>query len=106
MIYDITHVTEVDYEEKVSVSHHLARLKPRRTDRQRPLEHAWRWAPAPAVLREHVDILGNPVAFFAMEGPHRGLSVTSQAAVEVAAPPPLPATSPAWKSSATAPKPC
>jgi transglutaminase-like putative cysteine protease len=98
MIYDITHVTEVDYEEKVSVSHHVARLTPRRTDRQRPIEHAWRFTPAPAVLREHEDIYGNPVAFFAMEGPHRHLSVTSRAAVEVTAPPPLPPGSPAWET--------
>jgi transglutaminase-like putative cysteine protease len=50
------------------------------------------------VLREHEDIYGNPVAFFAVEGPHRRLSVTSRAAVEVAAPPPLPARSPAWET--------
>jgi transglutaminase-like putative cysteine protease len=98
MIYDITHVTEVDYEQKVSVSHHVARLTPRPTDRQRPIEQAWRFAPAPAVLREHQDIFGNTVAFFAMEGPHRRLTVTSRAAVEVAAPPPLPAHSPAWET--------
>jgi transglutaminase-like putative cysteine protease len=98
MIYDITHVTDVDYEEKVSVSCHLARLMPRRTDRQRPIEHAWRFAPAPAVRREHVDIFGNPVAFFAMEGPHRRLSVTSRAAVEVTPPAPLPGRSPAWET--------
>ena len=98
MIYDITHVTEVDYEDKVSVSHHVARLTPRRTDRQRPIEHAWRFTPAPAVLREHEDIYGHPVAFFAVEGPHRRLSVTSRAAVEVAAPPPLPSHAPAWET--------
>jgi len=98
MIYDITHVTEVDYEEKVSVSHHVARLTPRRTDRQRPIEHAWRFTPTPAVLREHEDIFGNPVAFFAVEGPHRRLSVTSRAPVDVAAPPPLPGRSPAWET--------
>jgi transglutaminase-like putative cysteine protease len=98
MIYEITHVTEVDYEEKVSVSHHVARLTPRRTDRQRPIEHAWRFTPTPAVLREHEDIFGNPVAFFAVEGPHRRLSVTSRATVDVAPPPPLPGRSPAWET--------
>ena len=98
MIYDITHVTEIDYEERVSVSHHLARLQPRRSTRQVPLAHTWAFDPAPAVLREHDDGYGNPVAFFAMQGPHRRLSVTSRAAVDVAGPPPLPATSPAWES--------
>ena len=50
------------------------------------------------MLREHQDFFGNPVAFFAMQGPHRRLSVTSRAAVDVAAPPPLPARSPAWET--------
>ena len=98
MIYDITHVTEFDYEERVSVSHHVARLTPRRSGRQTPLAHTWTFDPAPAVLREHQDVFGNPVAFFAMQGPHRRLSVTSRAAVDVAAPPPLPARSPAWET--------
>ena len=74
MIYDITHVTEFDYEERVSVSHHVARLTPRRL---RPADAArahLAFDPAPAVLREHQDIFGNPVAFFAMQGPHRRLS--------------------------------
>jgi len=98
MIYDITHVTEIDYEERVSVSHHVARLRPRRSTCQAPLAHAWTFDPAPAVLREHQDLYGNPVAFFAMQGPHRRLSVSSRAAVDVAAPPALPARSPAWES--------
>ncbi|MEO5822358.1 MAG: transglutaminase family protein [Vicinamibacteraceae bacterium] len=98
MIYDITHVTAVDYEERVSVSHHLARLKPRPSSHQVPLTHSWAFDPAPAVLRQHEDIFGNPVAFFAMQGPHRRLSVTSRAAVDVAAPPPLPPRSPAWET--------
>ena len=98
MIYDVTHVTEFDYEERVSVSHHIARLAPRRSVRQTPLAHTWAFDPVPAVLREHQDIFGNPVAFFAMQGPHRHLSVSSRATVDVAAPAPLPARSPAWET--------
>ncbi len=98
MIYDITHVTEFEYEERVSVSHHVARLTPRRSARQTPLAHAWTFDPAPAVLREHHDIFGNPVAFFAVQGPHRRLSVTSRAAVEVSAGPTPLAHSPAWEA--------
>jgi transglutaminase-like putative cysteine protease len=98
MTYDITHVTEIDYEERVSVSHHVARLQPRRSTSQAPLAHAWTFDPAPAVLRQHQDFYGNPVAFFAMQGPHRRLSVTSRATVDVAAPAPLPAASADWES--------
>ena len=98
MIYDITHVTAFDYEQRVSVSHHIARLTPRRSARQTPLAHAWEFDPAPAVLREHQDSFGNAVAFFAMQGPHRRLVVRSRAAVDVAAALPLPARSPAWET--------
>jgi len=98
MIYDISHVTEIDYEERVSVSHHVARLRPRRSTSQTPRAHAWTFDPPPAVLREHHDLYGNPVAFFAMQGPHRRLAVTSRAAVDVAEPSPLPARSPAWET--------
>ena len=49
MIYDITHVTEFDYQERVSVSHHIARLTPRRSDRQTPLAHAWTFNPAASI---------------------------------------------------------
>jgi transglutaminase-like putative cysteine protease len=97
MVYDISHVTAFEYEERVSVSHHVARLAPRATDRQTPITHAWDVDPAPAVRREHRDHFGNRVAFFAVQGPHRRLTVTSRAVVEVAPAPPLPAGSPAWE---------
>jgi transglutaminase-like putative cysteine protease len=98
MLYDVTHVTEFDYEERVSVSHHVARLTPRRAPQQRPLAHTWAFEPTPAVLREHQDVFDNPVTFFALQGPHRRLTVTSRAVVDLAPPPPLPATSPAWET--------
>jgi transglutaminase-like putative cysteine protease len=98
VIYDVTHVTEFDYEERVSVSHHIARLTPRRSDRQRPLAHAWQFEPTPAVVREHQDVFDNRVTFFALHGPHRRLIVTSRAVVDVAPAPPLPGESPAWET--------
>lgn len=97
MIYDVTHRTAFEYEERVSVSHHVARLAPRATGRQRPIVHTWDVDPTPAVRREHSDHFGNRVAFFAIQGPHRHLTVTSRAAVEIAAAPPLPVDAPAWE---------
>ena len=97
MVYDVSHVTAFTYEERVSVSHHLARLAPRATDRQTPVSHTWDVDPTPAVRREHRDHFGNEVAFFAVQGPHRHLTVTSRAVVDVAPAPPLPAASPAWE---------
>jgi transglutaminase-like putative cysteine protease len=96
MIYDLTHVTTFEYDERVSVSHHVARMTPRSAARQAVLHHEWAFDPAPAVLREHHDVFGNVVAFFAVQQPHQRLSVTSRAAVDVAPPAPLPAESPAW----------
>jgi transglutaminase-like putative cysteine protease len=98
MIYDVTHITEFTYDERVSVSHHVARMTPRTTARQTRLTSAWTFDPVPAVVREHTDVFGNTVAFFAMQGPHRRLRVTARAAVEVVAAPPLPAASPAWET--------
>jgi transglutaminase-like putative cysteine protease len=97
VIYDVRHVTAFDYEERVSISHHVARLAPRPTDRQTPIAHTWAVDPAPAVRREHRDHFGNLVAFFALQGPHLRLTVTSQAVVDVTPAVPLPAGSPAWE---------
>jgi transglutaminase-like putative cysteine protease len=96
MIYDLTHVTAFEYDERVSVSHHVARMTPRAAPHQAVIEHAWAFDPAPALLREHRDVFGNVVAFFAVQQPHQRLSVTSRATVDVAGPVPLPAASPAW----------
>jgi transglutaminase-like putative cysteine protease len=98
MIYDVTHLTEFAYDERVSVSHHVARMTPRTTARQTRLSSGWTFEPAPAVLREHTDVFGNTVAFFAMQGPHRQLRVEARAVVELAAAAPLPGASPAWEA--------
>ena len=95
--YEIIHTTTYEYSESVSVSHHVARLTPRQSDRQQLVHHEWHINPGPAVTSKHTDYFGNTVTFFAIQGPHNRLAVTSRGAVEVGAAEPLPAASPAWE---------
>jgi transglutaminase-like putative cysteine protease len=81
--YEVVHVTRYAYTEPVSVSHHLARLTPRHTGHQDCLQHAIDVEPVAAVLSTHTDYFGNDATFFAMQGAHRGLTVTSRSRVRV-----------------------
>jgi transglutaminase-like putative cysteine protease len=83
--YDVAHVTRYAYTELVSVSHHLARLTPRTFAHQSRLRHAIEVEPAAAVQSTHTDYFGNEATFFAMQGAHRGLTVTSRSRVRVTA---------------------
>ncbi|MFM7555280.1 MAG: transglutaminase N-terminal domain-containing protein, partial [Verrucomicrobiota bacterium] len=98
LLYDIVHVTDYDYQGAVSVSHHLLRLEPRQTSRQRCLQHEFRIFPEPTVVTSHGDYFGNRAHFIAVERPHGSLSITSRARVAVS-PAFLPDTSetPAWE---------
>ena len=81
--YDVVHVTRYSYTESVSVSHHLARLSPRTLAHQARLEYSLDVEPAAAVSSTHSDYFGNEATFFAMQGAHRGLTVTSRSRVRV-----------------------
>jgi transglutaminase-like putative cysteine protease len=83
--YDVVHVTRYAYTELVSVSHHLARLTPRTVAHQTRLRHEIEVEPAAAARSTHTDYFGNDATFFAMQGAHRGLTITSRSRVRVAA---------------------
>jgi transglutaminase-like putative cysteine protease len=98
--YDVVHATRYSYTESVSVSHHLARLSPRTLRHQDRIDHALDVQPRAAVLATHVDYFGNDATFFAMQGAHRGLTVTARSRVRVSARvTPDPATTPAWEEA-------
>ena len=99
MRYTIDHTTIYKYSEEVSVSHHLARLRPRDLSGQRCLRHEQLVAPAPAAQTGHDDYFGNVVTFFAIHEPHEQLEVRARSGVEVSAPdlPPFTDT-PTWES--------
>jgi transglutaminase-like putative cysteine protease len=86
--YKVHHTTKYTYDEPVSVCHNLAHLLPREAPR-----HRWRFAeleitPQPAVRAERPDFFGNQLTFFAIQEPHRVLTVTTDAQVELDPPPP------------------
>jgi transglutaminase-like putative cysteine protease len=98
--YDVMHATRYTYSNAVSVSHHLARLSPRRSECQACLTHDLRVEPEPAVRASHTDYFGNHVTFFAMQAPHTALAVEARSRVRVTSPPAVDPTTPPWERAA------
>lgn len=81
--YEVVHTTRYTYSEAVSVSHHVARVKPRVFAGQACLRHELQIQPVPAVMRSHQDYFGNAVTFFIVEGAHKTLTVRAVSTVKV-----------------------
>jgi transglutaminase-like putative cysteine protease len=98
--YRVEHVTRYTYDSPVSMSQHLACLRPRALARQRVRAHRVAIDPPPARLSERVDYFGNAVSQFAVLGPHTALAVRSESLVEVESRPAAiaPALSPPWEA--------
>jgi transglutaminase-like putative cysteine protease len=84
MRYQVRHCTTYQYDQDVSLSHHLARLTPARSAAQQCLRHELWSSPAEATRSEHVDHFGNVSTFLTIEGPHRQLKITASSLIEVA----------------------
>jgi transglutaminase-like putative cysteine protease len=80
-IYELVHTTRYTYSERVSVSHHVARLTPRALPHQHTLDCAIDIDPAPAIHSTHTDYFGNVMTFFAMQGAHSALTVSARSRV-------------------------
>lgn len=87
MRYDVSHVTEFDYSQQVSISHHLLHLTPRPCDHQTNHRSTLVIDPAPAVHQGSVDYFGNPTAFIIVQKPHDKLTVKARSLIDVAPPP-------------------
>lgn len=99
MIYEVRHTTIYRYQAPASVSHHVARLKPRELPFQKPLSHRVDLDPAPTVWREQPDYYGNTMAFFTVQQPHHELQIRSQSRVELSSPPGIePDASAPWEA--------
>ena len=83
MFYEIRHRTTYDYDEDVSLSHHVARLTPRDLPHQRRHRHYIETSPRAAARSSHTDHFGNTATFLTIEGPHRSLELVASSVVEV-----------------------
>jgi transglutaminase-like putative cysteine protease len=83
MLYRVIHTTTYEYTEPVSLCQNVAHLTPRGGPRQTCLESSLTIHPVPAVVVERVDYFGNPSTFFAVQEPHRELTLQAAHRVEV-----------------------
>ncbi len=97
MLYAVTHRTAYTYESDVSVSHHLAHLRPLALPRQEVLEYALEITPEPSVHSHRLDFYETPTNFFSIQKPHAELVVTARSRVRVTAPV-QPAQTPPWQT--------
>jgi len=99
VIYRVIHRTTYDYEDPVSVSHHLVRLTPRNIPGQVCRETGISIAPSPDVTTTHDDYFGNVETFFTLQEPHERLIVEARSILELLAPErPDFSSSPAWET--------
>jgi len=99
MIYRVWHRTTYDYEDPVSVSHHVVRLTPRNLPGQVCRETGLTIRPAPLATASHNDYFGNIQTFFTLEEPHDSLIVEANSQLEVLnTQPPDFSASPPWET--------
>jgi transglutaminase-like putative cysteine protease len=84
--YTVRHLTEYDYAEPVSLSHHLVHLTPRADNGQVCTRRELIILPMPAFRRDRLDPFGNRATYFSIEEPHRHLTVEALSEVTVPAP--------------------
>lgn len=87
ILYRIEHVTAYDYSQSVSVSHHVARLRPRSGPHQELKSFQLRVHPIPGQMESDVDYFGNRLDRFSIQEAHERLEVTAVSEVEVGDPP-------------------
>ncbi len=99
MQYRISHHTSYTYGDRVSISHHAARLRPRALKLQQCEEFAVHFRPVPSVQKTRTDFFGNEIRFFSVQEVHSHLDITAQSLVTVFPRPQLLlAESPAWET--------
>jgi transglutaminase-like putative cysteine protease len=82
-LYRIEHETRYVYTSSVSMSQHVAYLRPRALPRQHPRLHELIVDPTPARMNQRIDYFGNSVDHFQILRPHTELRVSSHSLVEV-----------------------
>ncbi|MBZ5857532.1 transglutaminase family protein [Flavihumibacter profundi] len=82
MEYQVTHTTEYEYNNSVSLCHNMAKLLVRNTATQLCKNTEIEITPQPDILREYEDYFGNKVIYFAIQKEHRRLAVTVKSQVK------------------------
>ncbi len=99
-VYRVRHKTTYGYSLPVTLSHHVARLKPRETFHQHISDATLVIEPEPSFISNAKDVFGNRTTFFIAETPHTSLSVTSEFTAEITAPDhPAPETTLPWETA-------
>jgi transglutaminase-like putative cysteine protease len=84
MKYRITHSTTYEYGDAVSLSHNIARLRPRDNGaRQICLGHDLSVLPAPSDRSDSLDYFGNHISYFSLQESHNQLKITARSEVEI-----------------------
>jgi len=99
VIWRLRHRTTYRYAEPVDIASHQLHLLPRELPHQRVLRSRLRCLPEPARVAEALDHFGNRTTWLFLEQPHSVFEVVAESEVEVAFPPPPPATeTPPWEA--------
>ena len=86
MIYRVRHRTIYDYQDPVSVSHHLLRLTPRMLPCQLCRTARISILPSPSATVTNFDYFGNFQTFFTLQEPHSSLALEATSELEVFSP--------------------
>lgn len=98
MTYNLVHRTIYEYAAPVTVSHHAARVEPRRLPGQLVENFSLRINPVPTIVKPRIDFFGNQVCGFSIQEIHGYLEVTATSRVTLAAiTPPVLVLSPHWE---------
>ena len=82
MKYQVTHITEYQYSDMVSLCQNEARLKPRNSLHQKCLKTSLDIQPRPDSLHERLDFFGNRVSYISIQQPHKQFTVTAKSEIE------------------------
>lgn len=83
MHIEVEHDSHYTYQTEVELAHHLAYLRPRKTDWQKVLLTELEISPKPDCQTESQDAFGNHRTFFTLSTPHAALLVRARSVVSV-----------------------
>ena len=101
MRYQVSHRTTYHYADAVALSHNLAHLSPRDSDRQQVQGFELRITPKPGMSERLRDAFGNRTDVFTIQDPHTELVVIAESTIETSpAVVPDAVNSPTWEDLA------